>query len=231
MTTAQTFAPDTNRLRHGGLRLAAWTLAAAAAVASLTACAPLLVGGAMVGGAMVAVDRRTSGIQLEDKSIQFKTSSQIREAMGDRVHVNVNSFNRLVLLTGEARTEQDRLRVEAIAAAQENVRAVANEVAVTEFSSLSTRSNDTFITGRVKATFVDARDLAASAVSVTTERGIVYLMGLVTEREAQRATDLARSVPGVVKVVRVFEVISEEELARISPRRDTQAQPPQRDGG
>lgn len=216
--------PDT-RTRVPGARVAAWVLAGAALVTGLSACAPLVVGGAMVGGAMVAVDRRTAGAQLEDKGIELNTRSQVRQALGDGTHVNVNSYNRLVLLTGEVRSEEDRARAERITNRVENVRAVVNELAVMGPSSLTSRSNDTFITGRVKATFVDARDLAASAISVTTERGNVYLMGIVTEREATRAAELARSVPGVSRVIRVFEVVTEEELARIVPRRGATEQP------
>ncbi|HEY6510898.1 MAG TPA: BON domain-containing protein [Burkholderiaceae bacterium] len=190
----------------------AW-LAAALAVAQLSACAPLVVGGAMVGGAMVAIDRRTTGAQVEDQSIESKASSRIKELVGDRSHVNITSYNRMVLLTGEAATEADRVAIEQAVQRVENVRSTVNELAVMPPTSMSTRSNDSFLTGKVKATYVDAKDLQANAFKVLTERGNVYLMGRVTEREATRATDLARTVSGVQKVVRVFEIVTEAELA------------------
>jgi len=190
----------------------AWLVAALAA-APLAACAPLVVGGAMVGGAMVAIDRRTTGAQVEDTTIESKASSRIKELVGDRSHVNVTSYNRMVLLTGEAATEADRVAIEQAVQRVENVRSTVNELAVMLPSSMSTRSNDSFLTTKVKATYVDAKDLQANAFKVLTERGNVYLMGRVTEREATRATDLARTVSGVQKVVRVFEIVTEAELA------------------
>ena len=132
------------------------------------------------------------------------------------MHVNVTSYNRRVLLTGEVRNDADRSRATLLAQSQENVKDVVNDLAIGASSSLSQRTKDTVTTGQVKAAFVDAKDLQASAVKVVTERGIVYLMGRVTAREAQRATDIARGISGVAKVVRVFEDISEEELKRLS---------------
>ena len=186
-----------------------------ASLASLSACAPLIVGGAVMTGVM-ATDRRTTGTQVEDESIEIKVASAVRKEMGDRIHLNVTSFNRQVLLSGEVRTAADKERAEKLAQSQENVNAVVNDLAVMPVSSLTQRSKDTVITGRVKAAFVDAKDLQVSAIKVVTERGIVYLMGRVTPREAKRATDIARSISGVTKVVRVFEEISEQELQRLS---------------
>ncbi len=190
-------------------------LAAVAGASLLAGCAPLVVGGAAVG-ALVAVDRRTSGAQLEDESIELKVANAVRQEMSDRVHLNVTSYNRRVLLTGEVASDADRSRITQLAQSQENVKNVVNDLAVGDASSFSQRTKDTVISGQVKASFVDAKDLQSSAVKVVTERGIVYLMGRVTAREAQRATDIARGVSGVVKVVRVFEEISEEELKRLS---------------
>ncbi len=181
----------------------------------LSGCAPLVVGGAVVTG-MVAIDRRTSGTQVEDQAIELKVANAVSKELGERVHLNVTSYNRRVLLTGEVRNEADLSRATLLAQSQENVREVINDLAVGEPSSLGQRTKDSVTTGQVKAAFVDAKDLQASAVKVVTERGIVYLMGRVTPREAQRATDIARSIRGVVKVVRVFEDISEEELRRLS---------------
>ncbi|MDG0856025.1 BON domain-containing protein [Roseateles puraquae] len=196
------------------------TLAAAVLASTLaTGCAPLLIGGAMVGGVTVATDRRTSGTQLEDETIEIKAGARIREQLGDRVHINVNSYNRVVLITGEARNEEDKATVERLVAGVENVTNVMNEVGVTMLSSLSSRSNDVVIQGKVKAQLIDARDLLSNAFYVVVERGEVFIMGRVTEREANRATDIARQVGGVKKVVRAFEIISEEELARITPKK------------
>ena len=186
-----------------------------ASLASLSACAPLIVGGAVMTGVM-ATDRRTTGTLVEDESIEIKVASAVRKEMGERIHLNVTSFNRQVLLSGEVRTAADKDRAEKLAQSQENVSAVVNDLAVMPVSSLSQRSKDTVTTGRVKAAFVDAKDLQVNAVKVVTERGIVYLMGRVTSREAKRATDIARSIGGVTKVVRVFEEISEQELQRLS---------------
>ena len=182
---------------------------------SLSACAPLILGGAVMTG-VVATDRRTTGTQVEDESIEIKVASAVRNEMGDRIHLNVTSFNRQVLLSGEVRTAADKERAEKLAQSQENVNAVVNDLAVMPVSSLTQRSKDTVITGRVKAAFVDAKDLQVNAIKVVTERGIVYLMGRVTSREAKRATDIARGMSGVTKVVRVFEEISEQELQRLS---------------
>lgn len=196
------------------------TLAAAVLIGTLaTGCAPLLIGGAMVGGVAVATDRRTSGTQIEDETIEVKAAARIREQLGDRVHINVNSYNRVALITGEARNEADQASVERIVGGVENVSKVLNEVAVTMHSSLSTRSNDVVIKGKVKAQLIDARDLHSNAFYVVVERGEVFLMGRVTEREAARATEIARQVGGVKKVVRAFEIISEEELAQTLPKK------------
>lgn len=196
------------------------TLALTLAAATLaTGCAPLLIGGAMVGTVQVATDRRTSATQLEDETIELKAGARIREKLGDRVHVNVNSYNRVALITGEARNEADQAELERLVAGVENVTRVMNEVAVTLHSSLSGRSNDVVIQGKVKARLIEARDLISNAFYVVVERGEVFLMGRVTEREAARATEIARQVGGVKKVVRVFEIISEDELAQITPKK------------
>ena len=197
------------------LQLQKVLLATVAGVSLLSGCAPLVVGGAVVGG-LVAVDRRTSGTQLEDEAIELKVANAVNKELGERVHLNVTSYNRRVLLTGEVRNDADRSRATLLAQSQENVKDVVNDLAIGAPSSLSQRTKDTVTTGQVKAAFVDAKDLKASAVKVVTERGIVYLMGRVTAREAQRATDIARGISGVAKVVRVFEDISEEELKRLS---------------
>lgn len=185
-------------------------------VSTLGACAPLMIAG-MAGTAMVASDRRTSGAQLEDESIELRAQARIRDNLGERVHVNVTSFNRQVLLTGEVTAEKDRQAAVQLVERIENVKAVVNELAVMPMSNLSERSNDLLIVAKVKASFVDSRDLFANAFKVVTERGTVYLMGRVTQREANSATQLTRNVSGVNKVVRLFEIISEDELRNLLP--------------
>jgi len=192
------------------------TLGALLLVSTLGACAPLMIAG-VAGTAMVASDRRTSGAQLEDESIELRAQARIRDNLGERVHVNVTSFNRQVLLTGEVTAEKDRQAVVQLVERIENVKAVVNELAVMPLSNLSERSNDLLIVAKVKASFVDSRDLFANAFKVVTERGTVYLMGRVTQREADSATQYTRNVGGVNKVVRLFEIISEEELRNLLP--------------
>jgi len=187
------------------------------ALALLAGCAPLMVGGAMVGGALVATDRRTAGTQLEDQGIELKAAMRLREQLSDRAHINVNAYNRVLLLSGEVKDEADKQRAQTIAAQVDNVARVVNELQVGFMSSLSSRSNDLVIAAKVKATLIDARDLMSNAFQVVVERGEVYLMGRVTEREAHRVSELVRGIPGVKKVVRVFEILSEEELARLVP--------------
>ncbi len=191
-------------------RLAA-TLALAAAAAG---CAPLLVGGAMLGSGLVVTDRRTTGTQIEDQSIELKAATRVRE-LATLGHVNAVSYNRVVLLTGEVPSENDKTRVAEAVSRVENVKKVVNEIAVLGNSSLGSRSNDALIGTKVKATLVDAKDLQSNAFKVVAERSIVYLMGRVSEREAARGAEIASSVAGVQKVVRVFEVLSEQELAAL----------------
>ena len=193
-------------------------IAAIAAATALSACAPLLIGGAVVGGSMVVTDCRTSGAQVEDQAIELKVLNRVREAVGDRGHVSVTSYNRLLLITGEAATDADKAAVEQAASRVENVRSIVNELAVMGASSLTSRSNDTILTSKIKASFIDAKDVFANAVKVVTERGTVFLMGRVTEREATRASDIARGVSGVQKVVKVFEIVTEAELADLQPK-------------
>ncbi len=198
-------------------RTPALILAACAAAASLPACAPLMLGGAVMGTALVATDRRTTGTQVEDQAIEFKGLSRANE-VSQAGHVNVTSYNRQVLITGEVPSETDRKAVEQVVGRIENVRSVLNELAVMGNTSLTVRSNDSVLSGKVKASFIDAKDLQANALKVVTERGTVFLMGRVTEREATRAAEVARAVSGVQKVVRVFETISEAELAEMQPK-------------
>lgn len=198
------------------MKLTLLTLVLTGSVLSgLSACAPLIVGSAVMTG-VVATDRRTAGSQLEDEAIELKVASAVRQNLGERVHLNVTSYNRQVLLSGEVAAASDRERAEKLAQSQENVRAVVNDLAIMAPSSLTQRTKDTVTTSQIKAAFIDAKDLQSNSIKVVTERGTVYLMGRVTSREAKRATDIARGIGGVAKVVRVFEDISEEELQRLS---------------
>jgi osmotically-inducible protein OsmY len=199
-------------------RLALSVCAATLLGSALTACVPLIVGGAVGGSALVATDRRTSGIQLEDEGIELRAVARLRGEIGNRNHVNLTSYNRQVLLTGEVASDQDKQQIEQIVARVENVSAVINELAVMGNSTLTQRSSDTLVTGRVKAMLIDAKDLQSNAFKVVTERGTTYLLGRVTQREADRVTEVVRGTPGVQKVVRIFEVLSERELAGIQPQ-------------
>ena len=188
--------------------------------AGLSACVPLpllLGGGAVAGGVMVASDRRTSGTVLEDNAIQLKAGNRIDDALGERVHVNVTSYNRQALLTGEVPSEQDKQLVAKVVGEVENLRNVVNELAVLGNSTLTQRSNDALVTSRVKANLLDAKDLFSNSFKVTTERGTVYLMGRVTQREANRATEVVSGTSGVQRLVRILEIISEDELAHMLP--------------
>jgi osmotically-inducible protein OsmY len=199
-------------------RATATVVCAASLVSVLGGCAPLLLGGVAAGGVLVSTDRRTSGTQLEDEGIELRATSRLSEQFGERGHFNVTSFSRQALLTGEVPTEADKAKAERTVAGVDNVRSVVNELAVLGNSTLTQRSNDALVSGRVKAALVDAQDLTVHAFKVVTERGTVYLMGRVTQREANRATAVVRGVQGVQRVVRVLDIISEAELARLAPK-------------
>ncbi len=188
------------------------------AAIQLTACAPLMFGG-VVGGAMVASDRRTPGIQLEDEGIEQRGASAIRENFGSKEHVNITSYNRQVLITGDVSTELARTQVEQLIGKVQNVRAVVNELIVAPASTTSERASDVVLVAKVKASMVDSEDVFANVYKVVAERGTIYLMGRVTQREAKRATDVVRGVSGVKRVVRVFEYITEEDLRAMQPKR------------
>jgi osmotically-inducible protein OsmY len=190
-------------------------LALAGLVSGLTAgCAPLIVGGAVLGGGLVATDRRTTGTQIEDESIEFKAGARVRE-LATLGQVSLTSYNRLVLITGEVPGEAEKLAVEKAVRGIENVRNVVNELVIAANSPIGSRTRDSYIGTKVKATLLDAKDVQANAYKVVTERSVVYLMGRVTEREATRGAELASSVSGVEKVVRVFDVLTEQELANL----------------
>jgi len=203
-----------NHPTHAVLRSSRAVLLAAGLATALSACAPLLIGGAAVGTAMVASDRRTTGAQVDDQAIELKSGSRIKEAIGGLAHINVTSFNRTVLLTGEVPTESDKAAAEAAVLKVENVKGVVNELVVGANSGFGERSSDALVGTRLRASYIDARDTFSSAYKIVVERGTVFLMGRVTEREAIRGTEIARGVSGVNKVVKVFEIITEAELAQ-----------------
>jgi osmotically-inducible protein OsmY len=189
-------------------------------ISTLTACVPLplLMGGAFASTVFVATERRTSGAIVEDESIEQKAAQQFRTTFGQRAHINVTSYNRQVLLTGEVPSEADKTTAGQLAGKIENVKNVVNELGVLGNSSLTSRSSDSVVTSRVKAAFIDNKEIFANAFKIVTERGTVFMMGRVSERESSKATEIARVQSGVQRVVRVFEIISEEELKRLLPK-------------
>ena len=185
------------------LRLAA--LLVIPLVAVLSGCVAAVVGGAGTA-AVIGEDRRTVGTVTEDQGIEFKAESRIRDKYKD-AHINLTSYSRMVLITGEVPDAAAKADVEKIVRAVENVRGIYNEVAVGSISPLSARSNDSFITSKVKARFVDQRKFNAIHVKVVTEADVVYLLGLVKRQEADDAVEIARTTSGVKRVVKLFEYI------------------------
>jgi osmotically-inducible protein OsmY len=184
----------------------------------LTGCFPVVATG-VVGGALSLADRRTTGAQAEDQAIELKAFNRFREAFKDnRVSLSVVSYNRIALLIGYVPDQASKDQAAKIASGIENVRTVFNEVVVGPPPSLRTFGSDTVLTTRVKASLVDAKDVQANIIKVYTESSTVFLMGIVTEREANRAADIASRVSGVRRVVRAFEIISEAELKRMQDR-------------
>lgn len=200
--------------------LAAVALCGTVAI-SLQGCVEMAVGTAVIG-ALAATDRRTFGAQTEDKTILLKGEARVQRLVGDAGNVNVTSFNRKVLLTGAVRDEQMKAAVEREVADIQNVQSIVNELAIMPPSSLSSRSNDTLITGLVKASFVDAKDIYVNAFKVVTERGVVYLMGRVTQREGQLAAEIASTTRGVQRVIKVFDYISDDEMRELTRTADSQ---------
>jgi osmotically-inducible protein OsmY len=189
----------------------------------LASCAAPLMFGGVLGGAMVASDRRTAGIQVEDEGIEQRSASAMRENFGTKEHINITSYNRQVLITGEVSSDLVRTQAEQLVGRVQNVRSVVNELVVGPVSSTSDRASDVLLVAKVKAAMVDTEDVFANVFKVVGERGTVYLMGRVTQREAKRATDVVRGVSGVKRVVRVFEYITEDELRALQPKRSDDA--------
>ncbi len=199
-------------------RLALMSLSLVASATLLSACAPLLMGGAAATTVMVATDRRSSGAQLDDQGIELRAASNIRDALGSRVRVSVTSFNRRALITGEAASERDKALVGEAVRQTPNVQAVYNEVGIANSPSLKERTEDSLLTGKVKAGLVAAKDIPANSIKVVTERGTVYLMGMLSQSEAERATSVARTTAGVQRVVRLIEILPDEEINRLKTK-------------
>ena len=193
-----------------------------ARLAALVICIPLLagcVGAAVVGagaGALMIADRRASETYIADQGLELRANSRISDKYGDKVHVNATSYNRMMLLTGEVPTAEIKADAEKIAAGVPDVKSIANELAIAGPSSFGVRSNDSYITSKVKARFIDAGKFSANVVKVVTEAGVVFLLGMVTQTEADAAVEIARTTGGVLKVVRVFEIISPEQAAAMN---------------
>lgn len=183
-----------------------------------TGCAPVLVGAGAAGALSMSEDRRSSGAQLDDQSIEWRSSSRIGERFGSKVHVNVTSYNRNVLLTGEVPDERTRGEIDKLVRAVPSVQATTNELVVAEPTSLGSRTTDSYITSKIKTRFLDAATFSALNVKVVTEAGVVYLLGTVTEKESAEAVEIARTTGGVRKVVKMFEPCTEaDEICRRLP--------------
>lgn len=213
------------------MKLKFWLATIGLTALLLQGCELALLGAGGAAAFTAFEDRRTAGTQIEDDGIELRAGNRIADRFGDKVHVNATSYNRWVLLTGEVPDDKVRGEIEKIVLAIPNVRGAANEIQVAGVSSLGSRTNDSFITSKVKARFVDARRFSPVHVKVVTEAGIVYLMGVVTDKEAEDAVEVARTTGGVRKVVKIFEYCKAmDEVCRPRPKTpppaaDPKAQP------
>jgi osmotically-inducible protein OsmY len=210
------------------MKLARRLVVAAIVMSALSACAALVIGTIVVGTAIVATDRRTAGSQLDDQSIQLRVSNELGTAFKDNskdFHISINSYERKVLLTGEVPSEEAKARAGEIAARSQNVRMVVNELTVAPPSTLGQRSSDTTTGTKVRTQFINTKELKSNAISIVTERGVVYLMGFVTEKEGEIAAYVASRVPGVKQVVKVFDYGTPEEVQRRSAASSQPAAP------
>lgn len=205
-------------------------LALAAALISalplLQGCVPAVVGAGAAAGVMTAHDRRTTGTQADDEGLEWKAAQQIPENYKNDAHVNFTAFNRRLLITGEVPSEEARNVIGERVGRLEGVKEVFNETVVGAASSLSSRTNDSYVTSKVKARLVDEKTISANHVKVVTEAGVVYLMGIVTEREGKVAVAVTRTTAGVRKVVNLTEVISDAEAKRLQTLPSAGTAPP-----
>ena len=188
--------------------LLSFALVSVVGAVGLTGCVPVIVAAGVGGATLVATDRRSVGAQADDEAIELKIANEVAARYGETVHVNATSYNGIVLLTGEVPDQGAYASIGNIAASTDRVRSVHNDLAIGPLTPLSTRSNDTFITSKVKARFVEANKFAANHVKVVTERGVVYLMGIVRRDEADSAAQIASTTQGVVRVIKVFEYLN-----------------------
>jgi len=196
-------------------RAIGWAVVTAGVLTMLNGCV-LLVGGAAVGGGLVAADRRTVGIQLEDDKIESRVNSALIDNIPKgAMNVNVTSYNRKVLLAGQVKTGEQRATAEAVAGKVENVREVVNELTVGELATLGDRTDDTLLSGKVKTALLGAEGVPTEVVRTTVEQGVVYLLGKVTPSEAEAAATAASRVSGVRRVVKLFDLITYQEVAAI----------------
>ena len=207
---------DSTFRKHGFKSLALRAVLLGTVAVSLQGCIEMAVGTAVVS-TLAATDRRTFGAQTEDKAIVLKGEARLTNVLGNSAHVSVTSFNRKALLSGEVPDAAAKQTAEREIAAIEGVLSVANEIEIAPVSNYTSRSNDALITTKIKASFVDQKDLAANALKVVTERGAVFLMGRVTPAEGKLAGEVASGVSGVRKVVKLFEYITPEELSKLNP--------------
>lgn len=183
---------------------------------SLQGCLPVMLGGTVMG-TLSATDRRTLGAQTDDAAIVLKGEGRARKITGEQGRVAVTSFNHRVLLTGEVADEKMKAEVEQQIVTIDGVKSIENDLVVAPVSSVGARSNDALITGKVKAAIIDTKDLYVNAYKIHTDRGVVYLMGRVTQREGKLAAEVARNAASKIrKVVKLFEYISEDELKELS---------------
>jgi len=196
----------------------------AACLGALSGCV-VAVGGAALGGAVVATDRRSMGMQLEDAQIEHRISSALDERFArESVHIDVTSYDQKVLLTGAVPHEKDRSDAEAIAAASEGVRQVVNELTIGSLSGLQSLTEDNALAGKVRSALLEERTLPRGAIKVTCADGTIYLLGRVGAAEAQTAEHAASRVGGVKRVVALFDLLSESELTQV--QRDAQTKAP-----
>jgi osmotically-inducible protein OsmY len=196
------------------LRPITFLMLGAALLPALQGCVPMVAAG-VTTGVLATFDRRSLGAQTEDESIEWKASSRVNEKFGDKVHINYTSFNRKVLLSGEVPSTEIRAEVERIVAGVTNVQGTYNELVVGVITPYSARSNDAYVTSKVKGRFIDAGRFNVVHVKVVTEGGAVYLLGLVTQREADAAIEVARTTSGVRKVINVMEIISDAQAREL----------------
>ncbi|ARP84966.1 BON domain-containing protein [Bordetella genomosp. 9] len=197
-------------------RMLAIPLAIALGASALSGCAPLVVGGAAAGAAVVVTDRRTSGTQVEDQNISFKVERNMSQKFGDTARVNASTYEGVVLLTGEVPNEAAKTQATSLAQGVENVKRVVNQLTVGPVASFTARSNDTWLGSKVRTELLNTKFVPSGTISITTDKGVVYLQGKVTQAEGDYAANAAAGVSGVTKVVKLFDIISREEALRLS---------------